>query len=173
MPVPKKRALVACSVVAAFLPAALSAATRDARDTKIADRGQTHIVENSSVGRVDVVLSTVSAPVAEPGPQMATRCSQGRAACSLVSGLTIRIGNNAIMVPQRAILLLADVNSGRVRWLNTGRYELILECGDAAAAYEARLFFDRHRVNRMDIWSPEAGSIEQSTVYKDVSKRFS
>lgn len=150
----------------------LRALTPPPPDTEVAAIGQTHIVSDTIDGRIDVVISTRLATPAEVRPGGVTRCSGGRTVCSLVDGVTITVDKNHIAVPPRAEILLSDVNRGRLRRLAPGRYELILEGGDAAAGYEARLFFDRKMVDRMDIWASEAGMIEQSTTYRDVSKAF-
>lgn len=168
----REQALIGCGIVTAFLPAALSASPQSMRNYKIADQGQTHILATTSDGPVDVSISTRFATPVETEASGLTRCSGGRKSCSLVSGLGITVGKNTISVPDRAAILLSDVNDGRLRRLATGRYELILTGGDAASAYSAHLFFDKKMVTRMDIWSSEANEIQQSTTYKDVSKAF-
>ena len=172
MPLSRMKALIGCSFATALLPAALFAAPQAAQVIKVADQGQTHVVADTIDGRIDVVISTRRAKPDEIDSSGVARCSGGRTACSLVGSLSITVGKNTVSVPDRATILLSDVNDGRIRRLSAGVYELILAGGDAAAAYDVHLFFNRHMVTRMDILSSEAGKIQQSTTYRDVSKAF-
>ncbi|EGY00719.1 hypothetical protein AZA_04308 [Nitrospirillum viridazoti Y2] len=172
MPSLRKKALIGCSFATVLLPAALLAAPQTAQVTKVADQGQTHIVADTIDGRIDAVISTRLATPVETESSGVTRCSGGRTSCSLVNSLSITVGKNAVSIPDRATILLSDVNDGRIIRLSADHYELMLAGGDAAVAYKAHLFFNKNMVTRMDIWSSEANEIQQSTTYKDVSKAF-
>ena len=137
----------------------------------VAGQGLTRITASSSPS-VHATIVTRRASAEETVAPRATRCSGGRVPCSLVDRLTLEVGGAAVEVPPRAVLLLADVNDAQLRRVGGDRYELVLTCGDAAPAYEARLFFTPRRVTRLDIWSDEANMIEQRTTFDDVSKAF-
>lgn len=168
----RKRTLTVQVAAVAFLSAAAIAASQTPQIVQVAEQGQTRITASTGDGRVDVTISTRIATSVEHGSSGATRCSGGRSSCSLVDHLSIKVGKSTVCIPNRATILLSDVNDGRVRGLSADHFELILHGGDAAAAYEAHLFFDKNRATKMDIWSSESHMIEQSTAYRDISKAF-
>ncbi|WP_343528389.1 hypothetical protein [Sphingomonas sp.] len=153
-------------VMAATAASAVTPTPDKARS--VAVRGITHIVS----GAVGVTLATRPATPPENGPPHATRCSGGWVDCSLVDSLTITIDGKGVIIPDRAVVLLSDVVTARVEPIDSSHYKLTLVGGDAGAAYEARLFFDRHMVRRMEIWSPEMRMIEQTTRYHDIAEEL-
>ena len=163
-------ALACCVVVG--IPSAVHAAPAADAMTEIAAQGTTRLFSGSRNGMVAIDLVTRAATGPENQPDHVTRCSGGRVTCALVDKLAISVGGEQIAVPQRAVVLLADVSWGKIMSLAKGRFELLLECGDAAAAYEARIFFDKRLVSRLELWAGEAGMLQQATTYKDLSNAF-
>lgn len=139
-----------------------------AASVDVVDQGVTRLVATGASAE----LTTRRAAAAEAMAGHATMCSGGRVQCSLVDRLVLKVGGHDVDVPRRATVLLADVNRARLVRLAAGHYELVLRCGDAAVAYEARLFFGPRRLARMDIWASEAGRLEQRTLYRDVPGAF-
>lgn len=134
----------------------------------VAPQGETHI----TAGTVVIDLTTRAATPAENVPNRATRCTGGWTACSLVDALSIRVHGKRVPIPDRLPLLLADVSTASVIRIAPERYRLTLSGGDAAAGYEARIYFDRHMVHHMEIWSGEMHLLEQVTVYHDMASKI-
>lgn len=160
------------SMATGSLVSSVDAAARSPAMTAVANQGVTRLVTTAGAGRVQVTLTTRLASPPESEPGHVSRCSGGRVTCSLVDDLDISIAGRRIEPPRQAMLLLADVNTGRVLALKDSRFEVVLDCGDAAAAYEARIFFDRRRITRVEVWASEAGMLEQVTDFRDLSGAF-
>lgn len=160
--------LTACLLVGALASSAHAVADPG---VDVSPEGATRLA-GGSAGEVVATLTTRYADPREAALTGATRCSGGRTSCSLVDRLVLTVDGRNIDVPGRAVLLLSDVNRAQLSQISRGRFELRLACSDAGAAYEARLFFDRSRVDRLVIWSAEAGVTEQVTSFQDLSHAF-
>lgn len=131
----------------------------------VAPRGGTHI----TAGGITLDLTTRPATPVEDVSGHATRCTGGRTRCSLVDELSIRLRGRHVLIPERLPLLLSDVSTASVIRIAPNRYRLTLKGGDAAAAYEARIYFDQHMVRRAEFWSGEMHALEQATEYHDIA----
>lgn len=131
----------------------------------IAPQGSSRIIS----GPVTVAMTLRVATPAENDPAHISRCSGGWTTCSVVDSLAITVAGQPVMVPARAVLPLADIATARIASLGPKGFELVLDGGDAGASYEARLFFDRHMLRRMEIWQREMNRIEQATDYHDIA----
>ncbi|WP_375395339.1 hypothetical protein [uncultured Sphingomonas sp.] len=165
-----RRIALGCAFVAILAP--VSTTFAQPTGTAVAEQGETRLSGGSAGTPISAALTTRFATASERTPAAVTRCSGGRVHCSLVDRLMLRVGKDRVAVPRGAILALADIDRGALHRLTPDRYELVLDCGDAAAAYQARLFFDRRRVDRLEIWSSEAGKMEEATTYRDLSHAF-
>ena len=146
----------------------------DVSVSKVAVLGNGHtrlsIVTDGVAAEADILTRI------RPGHRLAlgevTACTQSRTPCVLVSRLLIRVGKVDIFVPGSVALRLADVNRASLHRLAADRFELVLECGDAAEAYDAHVLFDTKRVTQLDIIDSEAGVLAERTVYANLSHVF-
>ena len=160
--------IIAASMFIEAAPSIVRAAVDSG--VKVSATGLTHLstnIEGTTVA-ADIVMRIP--PRVEPG--VATACTQSRIPCSLVSELRIRVGEAYIHMPRSVATRLADVNRASLHEIAAGRFELLLECGDASEAFEAHVLFDDGRVTQLDIIDGEAKMLAERTIFADVSHAF-
>ena len=151
---------------------AAQAEHKSASMVPVADSGTTHL--STVVGGVNIAadLATRIKPASDPVRGRVTACTKSRIPCSLVDEVRIRVAQTSIFVPPSIVLRLADVDRAGLGSRSAGKFELVLECGDASEAYTAHIVFDRNRVTQLDVYSDEAGELAERTIYRDLSHAF-
>jgi hypothetical protein len=139
--------------------------------TMVAANGSTRVAATLSGVPVSADIATF-APAPSARVDRRGACTGSRIPCALIAQLRLHAGRAAIDVPRAVVARLADVNRASLRLRGRGRYELVLECGDASEAYAAHVMFDARRVTQMDIVDNEAGMLAERTIYSDLSHAF-
>lgn len=163
-----KRMLSLTLLVLAAEPAL---ARQRAAPAAVAANGSTHVAAALAGVAVSADITTFQ-PAPARSADRAGACTGSRVPCALVAELRLHAGRRAIDVPRAVVGRLADVNRASLRLRGAGRYELVLECGDASEAYTAHVMFDAWRVTQMDIVDDEAGMLAERTIYSDLSHAF-
>jgi hypothetical protein len=94
-------------------------------------------------------------------------CTYSRAPCSEVEFVDIEVDGRSLWIPRIVYADLADVNTAEVR-IDGKKGRLILDAGDASAAYVVEIEFDENRVTRMTVASAlMPGELQQETVFHE------
>ncbi|MBS1051143.1 hypothetical protein [Gluconobacter japonicus] len=99
-------------------------------------------------------------------------CSGGRTTCSPVEKLSLTVGRTTVYIPDSLVATLSDVNSASLSAYDWTQFVLTLDCGDAAAATQVRIRFDKNRVLEREVIAGEAGIVSERTTYEDLSGAF-
>jgi hypothetical protein len=151
-------------------------ATPAPRPPPVRASGETQIAAALGKIRVSATLLVHQVSIgrtSDPPPKRRTsNCTYSRIPCAVVDALQLRVNGADVFVPRSAMADLSDVNTARLRALPRGRFELVLNGGDASEAYDAHIVFDRRRVLERTLIASEAGIPAERTTYFDVSKAF-
>ena len=152
------------------------AATKQDGDSRVAAQGETRIATTLGGTTVSVRFFThkvdIGKPSDEPPKRRMSSCTYSRIPCSLTDAVEISVAGHPVFVPRSAFADLADINGARLHRIAPGRFGLALSGGDADAAYDADIVFDRHRVRERTVTDSEAQMVSERTVYFDVSRAF-
>jgi len=140
--------------------------------TTVAPLGPTDIRASFGTDTVSAVIVTLVHPKYSDHQYDVSACTHSRNPCSLVARLGLRVGKNEVLVPPSVTLRLADVNRANLRRISAGKFELVLECGDASEAYDAHVIFNVKRVTEVNIFASEAGMLAEKVIYSDLSHAF-
>ena len=165
------RAAALTLAASASLAHAVPAAPAPAPSVAVADQGPTRLVTRGADG-VALTVDLIADIQKDPPAEAINACTGGRIPCSLVRALQIHHGATAVEVPPSLHLRLADVNRASLIARSKGQYLLTLTGGDASAAYDARILFDKARVIRLEIVSRLAGTVTERTEYFSVISAF-
>ncbi|HEV2531132.1 hypothetical protein [Phenylobacterium sp.] len=143
---------------------------------RVMPSGETLVAVTVGRARVVATLATHTVEIgraSDPPPERPrTNCTYSRIPCVITDVLELRVDGAVVEVPRSVFGSLTDIGGAQLRPHGKGHYELVLRGGDAAAAYEARVLFDRRRVLERTIIDSEAGVAAEHTTYFDVSKAF-
>ncbi|MFO1341199.1 MAG: hypothetical protein U1F53_23745 [Burkholderiaceae bacterium] len=104
---------------------------------------------------------------------LAKDCPWGKAPCSLVEDLALRVGKSQIYVPRSAFGGLANVRQAELTTPSPGRFRLLLRGGDASESYIAIIDFDKDRVMKRQISSAlSPRDVLEETVYRLQKESF-
>jgi hypothetical protein len=170
------RAAIIFAVWAAASVCNAAAPSRDFSGTPVSPHGQT--VVRATLGGTVVIADFITHEVSigrasDPYPERPLlNCTYSRIPCSLVDSLEIRTAGKLIDVPRSAFGALSDVSTARLALTGKHRFALTMIGGDAAAAYEVELIFDKDRVIERVVTQLEGEETAERTVYYDTSKDF-
>ncbi|HEX4181725.1 MAG TPA: hypothetical protein VHY34_00510 [Caulobacteraceae bacterium] len=152
------------------------AAAQEHNAQQVARKGETRIAAKLNGVTVSARLLTHEVAIGsvydQPPKHPTLNCTYSHVPCLLVDSLVISVGAHEVFVPRSAFGDLADIWTVNLHPVTRDRFGLTLVGGDASAAYEAEIVFDRHRVRERKITDSEAQMVSEKTTYFDVSRAF-
>jgi len=135
----------------------------------ISGSGETVLSDYIGASDVKAIITThivdigkASAPVPE---ERNSNCTYSRIPCSVVDKIKIFVDGKNIDVPRSVFADLADLNGGQFKKTKQGMM-LTFTGGDAAAAYNLEILFDKKRVLRRKVENAEfPNNTWEETVY--------
>ena len=141
------------------------------RAPPVAAQGNTHLAAVIKGAAITVDLVT-RIQRGTPEQLRLTSCTQSHVPCTLLSRMRVRVRGKDVDVPDSLVLRLSDLNRAMLTLHKSGKYDLVIDGGDASEGYNAHVIFDRQRVTELDIIAGEAGMLAERTVYFDLSHAF-
>lgn len=158
-------ALPACALLS--LLCASSASAESPPPTEIPTTGAITLKATLADTKVTATLVTATTP-----SHSVHLCSGGRTTCSPVEKLSLMVGATTVYIPDSLVATLNDVNTASLAAYGGTQFVLILNCGDAAAATQVRIRFDKNRALEREVTASEAGMVSERTTYEDLSGAF-
>lgn len=155
-------ALPACALLCAS-----SASAESPTPTEIPTTGA--ITLKATLADTKVTATLVTATTSSHSVHL---CSGGRTTCSPVEKLSLTVGATTVYIPDSLVATLNDVNAASLAAYGGTQFVLILNCGDAAAATQVRIRFDKNRALEREVTASEAGMVSERTTYEDLRGAF-
>ncbi|NIE81615.1 hypothetical protein F3J08_15535 [Asaia sp. As-1742] len=168
-PLLRKRllALLACALLVFLGDSPVRAESRTPTPTEIPATGTITLETTLAGTKVTATLVTAITP-----SHSVHLCSGGRTTCSPIEKLSLTVGPATVYIPRSVVASLSDVNTASVSAYGWTQFVLTLNCGDAAAATQVRIRFDKKRVLEREVTASEAGLVAERTTYEDLSGAF-
>ena len=160
-------ALPACALLALLGASSARAEFQTPTPTEIPTTGAITLKTTLADTKVTATLVTATTP-----SHSVHLCSGGRTTCSPVEKLSLTVGPTTVYIPDSLVATLSDVNTASLAAYGWTQFVLTLNCGDAAAATQVRIRFDKNRVLEREVTASEAGMVSERTTYEDLSGAF-
>jgi hypothetical protein len=141
--------------------------------TKIASQGETSVVATSGQFSVRVKVHTHKVVIGKPSDKRPaishSSCTYSKYPCSLVDGIDISVGANALFIPRSVFCDLADLNVAKIS-VKGSNATLILYGGDASESYTVSIEFDSAGIKRRVLASAMSPDqpLEETTYHSQV-----
>lgn len=138
--------------------------------------GSVNATVNLNSSKITILLSSHIVDIGRPSdpfPRHRTNnCTYSAYPCKLVDALELKVSGRPITIPRSVFSDLADVGAAQITTIGAGKFQLVLDGGDASESYTVKIIFDKHRVRERIVVGGESQQVSERTLYYDDSSAF-